>query len=740
MKMNHYFFAAILFVWVLLPSNASAQKDFNNYKILLSEGPIPDDFVIKSSIKVEQDRSDNDLAMKKADEKVFFENIHFGIDELLHSGSVIYGDDISQYLGKIADQLLKKDKELRKKLRFYTIKSNESNAFSTEQGMIFVTTGLISQLTNEAQLAFVLAHEIIHYQEHHVIESFRFQSSSKGLSDQIRQMATYSKEKEFEADKKGIELYKEAGYGSEYLSGIFDVLQYSYLPIDEVRFTPSYYNSKLCYIPDSLHTLTDHPITVDEDYDDESHSHPNILKRKTAVNEMIEKSGEFGKYQHLFGERKFKMIRNIARFERVRSDVINADFGDALYTIYILEKDFPNSLYLNRMKAHCFVSMTSHMNNPDHKKALKVNISKLEGEGARMQQFISKLSAKELATLSMRNVEDIRSAFPDDDEIQLLWNKMVKQFLNTEELNFSDFSELSYYDALEEAKKNKPATSEASNEEPKERTKYETIRKKRSNDMSDGFNNNLYYLYSLSDLVNYQPFLDLKKQIETEKEELDELIKKYESLSDRKKKKINKQIVKNSNKTDLSSFLLYQPYGIKQKGYQVNFTKSEQMAENLEVAINNASEKLDFKVQNITRSNLGNTGTETFNEMAVFSSLLLQIVENQDQALTPVDYSQLQDIYTRYGSAKLAFALAEHSFSPTMGKSYLAAIFAPIMLPTFVTTDLLSGHQLTVAFFVVDINEGTVDSANAYLFKNKYTKAALTSNMYRVLAEMHLKD
>lgn len=78
--------------------------------------------------------------------------MHYAINDLLHSGLVVYGDEVSVYVGKVADKLLEKDKPLREKLRFYAIKSNETNAFSTYQGIVFVTTGLISQLSTEAQL------------------------------------------------------------------------------------------------------------------------------------------------------------------------------------------------------------------------------------------------------------------------------------------------------------------------------------------------------------------------------------------------------------------------------------------------------------------------------------------------------------------------------------------------------------------------------------------------------------
>ena len=58
------------------------------------------------------------------------------------------------------------------------------NAFSVGDGTLVVYTGLISELDNEDQLAFVLCHELAHYALHHatrqlVQEIERFQSVAK---------------------------------------------------------------------------------------------------------------------------------------------------------------------------------------------------------------------------------------------------------------------------------------------------------------------------------------------------------------------------------------------------------------------------------------------------------------------------------------------------------------------------------------------------------------------------------
>jgi len=156
MKFSFLFF-------ITLSSTLFAQIDFDNYTTIQASGEIPEDFTKRTYQKLEEDLSNaEDNGLSERDERIFYEGINYAVDDLMHSGYVVFGDSLSTYIQEVANKLLRKDKELRKELRFYVLKSNSTNAFSTAQGIVFVTTGLLSQITSEAQLAFILAHEISH--------------------------------------------------------------------------------------------------------------------------------------------------------------------------------------------------------------------------------------------------------------------------------------------------------------------------------------------------------------------------------------------------------------------------------------------------------------------------------------------------------------------------------------------------------------------------------------------------
>jgi len=126
---------------------------------------------------------------------------------------------------------------------FAILNSEEQNAFAAPGGYIFITVGLLKSLKNEAELAGVLAHEVAHVTEKHMLETIRrgavlgsvseltltaMKQDPKMFSNVIDQMSELlftkglDKDKEYEADVVGIEYAYRAGYNPK---GLKDYLQ-----------------------------------------------------------------------------------------------------------------------------------------------------------------------------------------------------------------------------------------------------------------------------------------------------------------------------------------------------------------------------------------------------------------------------------------------------------------------------------------------------------------------------------
>ena len=249
-------------LWLLLTQLCLAQN-FDQYKLLSNRGPIPNSFLGTSTEKYHEaiKKIEPDIkARQKKVKKRFYLQSHFSIGEFLISGKVLFGTELNEYINQVADKLLEHSPGLRGKVEIYIARSTAVNAFATNQGIICINMGLLAQLENEAQLAFILAHELTHVQKSHSLKKYveadlidqetkKQQRNTRSPYRQIDYDETilskcqYSKELEFEADQGGLELYLKTGYSLEELDGFFDVLKYAHLLFDEVPFNKKYFDS-----------------------------------------------------------------------------------------------------------------------------------------------------------------------------------------------------------------------------------------------------------------------------------------------------------------------------------------------------------------------------------------------------------------------------------------------------------------------------------------------------------------
>lgn len=683
MKLNHIF--SIIACFGLATFSFAQKQDFNNFQTLRSEGAIPKDFNTSTQDKIEADLAVRRETLSEQEQKDFTKKIHFGVDELLQSGKIIYGDEISNYVSKVAKNLLKDNPELYNELRFYTVKSNITNALSTDQGIILVTTGLISQLTSEAELAYVLAHEIIHYTEKHAMDWFEF-SKNEDVINRMKEMSIHSQDREFEADVKGIDLYLKSGYSKEHMTVLFDVLAYSYLPIDEVPFPQTYFNTEICNIPSKNFPENKYDIKLDENYDDRRSTHPNIKRRKTKALETADTLSGWGKATNFLPIEEFKYVRNIARFERLRSDMLDKSYDQAIYTIFILEKSFPNSLYLTRMKCQAWNGLSfarsKQRDNFNFQTYGKLNEFGLEGEIATLQVFLLKLSKIEIATLAARVVEDSKALFPEDAEINELWNRTMKLLVSDRKFELTNYSEAPYDEYLKVAQEEADSLQSitVSDEDYAEMTKYQKIRNKRKEAEEVAvLDSSNYYLYNISDLVTNEKFISLTKQKNniSSDEYLDDFYDDFElyddyQLSRKEKKALKKERKRNSKfdfqfgePIDITELIVIDPYVAFYEDKEIDVQKTNALQATLNAVFEDIAIDRDIKAYTVGRGNLKNMTTEQFNQKCLYVSLLDQLNNFRSAKTFPVDYSEIVNIEKNNENRKVAFVSLVNNFKET---------------------------------------------------------------------------
>lgn len=707
-----------------------AQIDFDNYKPLLCEGPIPGDFSKMTYVKVEEDMQHEREQLSKTQQKSFLTGINYAIDAMLHSGFVTYGDPLTLYVDKVVGKLLEKDPVLKSKLRFYMLKSTDVNAFSTDQGIVFVTTGLLAQINSEAHLAYVLSHEIAHYTKQHVIETFDLRVNP--TNRRTKDFSVYSRDKELEADKVGLEMFHAAGYSSNELINTFDVLMYSYLPFDEQKFSLDYFNKSGMFVPRSIFGSDSYPIKANENYDDDEATHPNIRKRKEAAIEEIKRFESWGSTDAFFPREEFERIRRTARFEMVRLEIFEARFVNALYAIYLLEKEVPNSTYLNKMKAHAWLGLAQYKEAGEFSSTYR-KTSKLEGESAILHHYVSRMVKDEVFAMAIRIITDIVKANPNDLELVAIQNRLIEVIASTTRFKMESFSSRTYQEQIAISSTAQQEVLPDQKENETSDSKYDKIKKSRNISSTIILDSNNYYLFGLSDLVKENTF---SKLLEDTRSEMNSNWKKAHA----EKRNFNDEFsffeytyqvkVKNQRGILGGSMIVAEPDAYIGKNTAKNKTVSEKLAEEFSNIIIDVASEMNIQVKPIGRPQIALNGTDMFNDRMTFQNAFIQL-GNDEVATLPVDFSRLNELSNKYNSSQILFSLVEYQKRKLpIGNYFLGALISFPILFVYVPITVFNRHNTTLTTVIYNIDKGFISEVNALTCKTPLMRRILKGYVY----------
>lgn len=702
-----------------------SQTDFDHYTPLKSRGPVPFDFAAPTSEKIQKAQTDYLKDLTNKEKELFIEEVNYSIDELLKSGQVTFGDPVSVYLQGLGDLLTENDPKLKGKLRFYTYNTNEANAFSTDQGMVFVTTGLIAQLTNEAQLAFVLAHEIIHYREKHVVDLFDYSTDNSkkfSYSEKVRLFSKYSRDNEFEADSLAVALVYTAGFSPSEINVTFDVLLYSYLPFEELVFDKNYFNNEWMYVPEKAFEIQKKDISARSNYNDRLNSHPNVAKRKEELTKKIATFDNWGKTLNR-DEKVFSEIRNICRFEFILNFIYDDATTDALYGIYIMEKQFPDSRFLRNCKSQVWLDLMRY----EKRKGIfdydvydyyydgeydSYSYNYYEGNIATLDRFLQKLPKEGKLAMGLRTIRDNYLKDTTDKLAYNMWEKAIKFTAYNDIFEDVQFSRYTFDQAVAQIEKEKQASDSLKTVEDNTSyswNKYETIKNQKLGiDVQNGIDSTKFYLYGVSDLVNDSVFnRKIAYYTEQMKEENDREDGLYE-LTDDELADIYTEEADTKLHLGMDSILLINPLVYEIKGYQsLDYKKSDELEKTFIKAVTDVAADQNVNVKQLDRSDQHSLSSEDYNNLA---QLMRSVAKRTDESKINsfmLDEEKLDSLRKEYGTSHVVLFELEHDYNPQIyaGPAILWTIVFPVGLVYF-PAKLLSGHTSELRCYVLDLNKG----------------------------------
>ncbi len=144
--------------------------------------------------------------------------------------TIYKNSEVAAYVQSVGDKVARVSDRTDIEYHFAVIEKDELNAFAMPGGYIYVYTGLMKNLEDEAQLAAVIAHEVGHVTARHSTERltaiYGYQLLASlvlgddpnfwaGLVSNIFSttgMLAYSRSNEYEADRLGVTYANAAGY------------------------------------------------------------------------------------------------------------------------------------------------------------------------------------------------------------------------------------------------------------------------------------------------------------------------------------------------------------------------------------------------------------------------------------------------------------------------------------------------------------------------------------------------
>lgn len=116
------------------------------------------------------------------------EEVTFGREiaaRLLGQYKLAANDKLQKYLNLVGTTLTRNCSRPDLDFHFILVDSSELNAYSTPGGYVFITSGLLSRMNNEAELAGVLAHEISHITERHIVKELNLKGAEESAVSSV---------------------------------------------------------------------------------------------------------------------------------------------------------------------------------------------------------------------------------------------------------------------------------------------------------------------------------------------------------------------------------------------------------------------------------------------------------------------------------------------------------------------------------------------------------------------------
>lgn len=338
----------------------------------------------------------------------------------------IIDDELTPYLQAVLDKIYSANPSLPRETNVYAYRSEVPNAMSYGEGTIAFTLGLLTRMETEAQIAFVLCHELAHYHAGHsdskAAELARINLDPK-LKKRVRKIkrnaygqytklselvgslglsiTRHSRDKEFEADSIALRMYLNTSYSLEAPVRTLEIL-------DSADMSPYRHNIdfkkhfafKAHPFRDSWIDYTRSDRWYSSETNDSLQTHPSCTKRITAIRRQMAGVPSANRKPVNLGSEQCSKLRHRSEFEIATSLFQFKAYGRSLFLFLMLADRYPQNSYIHAMIGQGLYQLYRYQKNHELGKVLALPDPRFEENYDRYLSFIHSLRLTELASLS----------------------------------------------------------------------------------------------------------------------------------------------------------------------------------------------------------------------------------------------------------------------------------------------------------------------------------------------------
>lgn len=763
LKRNLPFLFSLVFVAGLFAQNTVPNMD--NYQPAKSSGTLPPDVLMTTTEKYERSKqqinTNQSQNLQKAEDD-FYLQTNYAVDQILYSGTILINDSMGLYVNRVADSLLANDPETRAKINIYILRSTVVNAFATDRGSIFVTVGLLTRLHNEAELAFVLAHEIVHYKRRHVltgyIEGVQMQQgegkySATTAENRFLKRHSYARAQETQADEEGFDMLVASNYDPNAALGAFEILAMADFPFTDEDFLKSEFEGPRFIFPSKYYTDTIKKYKVNEDEEDnEFATHPSVPKRKKSMKRRLGKlqGADSTGAAFLVSETMFYRVRAMAMFEQAALHTNDGEYKEAVYVNQAIQKTWNGNYYLEKEMVRAMYAITVKKNAPFEfgnlnelfsllfSGGMNNNDERPKGEQGRAVSFISKTDQKGWNVASLKYAWKVYKKHPDDVDIQTWTVGLFREMTVRNNLKLKDFQE---NDSLFIVIGNKIMKDTAlvnrmkGNDTPERRWQVAIDKLK-----TDSLQGVKYWQFAFIDELKDSAFVKYFKDAMAYADSLDSLSDLRDEMSS---KELNRQHKKEHEEffgpQGLTKVVfinpIYQAYDSRIKNGQLDVRKSIDGRTAMMNSMQESAAKVGMQCDILDPENMDSTNVDKFNDLMLINDWFGQRGNFKNNEGLPVRKEQVDQLVAKYGTKYFMWTAYYTSREPRRGTVFRALSLAFVPLAPQIAYRLATPREdIYFVAILYDITTGEpVWGVQRELENQHPTEARLKLQMYDMM-------